>query len=528
MNLTYHSRGPVIGRRGAVATSNYLATEAGLKMLRDGGNAMDAILAAAAVLNVVEPMCSHLGGDAFLLYYQAASGTVTAINGSGPAPQGLRPELFPGRDTVPTDGFLSSTIPGQVGLWDEALRRFGTRRPAEILREAIYYAEQGAPVSRDLANSIRTSAPRLSQFPSTARVFLPGGRPLARGDVLRQPQLAETLQTVARDGYRAFYEGESARRIADFWQANGGVISYEDFAGYQPRVLEPIAVNYRGLRVCEQPPVSQGHILLQSLALVEAFDLASYGPLAAETLHVCLEANKLAHADKNRYTTDPSWHPFPRGLLAPEYARERVRLIDPARAAHFPPPAGEPPPAQDTTYLCCVDGQGNAVSYIQSVFHGFGCAVVAEGVGAVLNNRACGFSLDPQHVNYLQPGKKTVHTLNTYMVLEGDRPVIVGGTPGGDIQVQTNLQVLTALIDHGLDPQQAVELPRWSRGEGYQVSLEARAPAECFAGLRERGHEVIAVGPYAQGGRAQVITIDEQGVLTAGSDPRCDGCALVF
>jgi gamma-glutamyltranspeptidase/glutathione hydrolase len=528
MSMAYHSRGPVIGRRGAIATSSYLATEAGLKMLRDGGNAVDAILCAAAVLNVVEPMCSHLGGDAFMLYYSADTGAVTAVNGSGPAPRGLTPEHFAGRDAVPTDGFLSSTIPGQVALWDEALTRFGTVSPDQVLREAIYYAENGAPVSRDLANSIAGSAKRLAQFPSSAAVFLPAGAPLKRGQLLRQPHLAQTLQTLARDGFRAFYEGQPARCIADFWQANGGVIAYEDLAEYRARVLAPIQVTYRGLTVLEQPPVSQGHILLQSLGLVESFDLASYGPLAPETLHLCLEANKLAHADKNRYTTDPTFHAFPAGLLSPEYARERARLIDRARAAHFPPPPGEPPAPQDTTYLCCVDGQGNAVSYIQSVFHGFGCGVLAEGVGAVLNNRACGFSLDPQHVNFLQPGKKTVHTLNTYMVLRDGRPLIVGGTPGGDIQVQTNLQVLTGLIDHGLDPQQAVELPRWSRGDGYQVSLEERAPAECFEGLRERGHEVTTLGPYAQGGRAQVITIASDGILTAGSDPRCDGCALVF
>jgi len=523
-SLNFTTRGPVMGRRGAVATSNCLATEAGMRMLRGGGNACDAIITAGAVLNVVEPMCSHLGGDGFLLYWDAGARTLTAINGSGPAPLGLTARHFSGE--VPASGFLSSTIPGMVGLWDEAHGRFGTRSVAELLGEAIYFAEAGAPVSRDLANNCAGAVGKLSPYPSSAAVFLPGGAPLQRGTVFRQPDLARTLQTMAADGLRAFYEGDIARRIASFWQANGGVISADDLAAYHATVLDPIRTTYRGYDVYEQPPVSQGHILLQSLNLVERFDLAGMGHLSAAALHLCVEANKLSHADKNRYTTDPRWHAFPEGLLDKGYAAERAQLLDPERALDFPPPPGEPPPGRDTTYLCCVDGQGNAASYIQSTFHGFGCGIVAEGTGVILNNRACGFSLDPAHVNFLEPGKKTVHTLNTYMVLRDGRPVIVGGTPGGDIQVQTNLQVLTGLIDHGRDPQQAVEDPRWWRGEGRDVGLETRAPEAAFAGLRERGHEVAEIGPYGQGGRAQVITVGEEGVLTAGSDPRCDGCAL--
>jgi gamma-glutamyltranspeptidase / glutathione hydrolase len=526
MSTTFTTRAPVSGRRGAIATSSYLATEAGLNMLRQGGNAVDAILAAAAVLNVVEPMCSHLGGDGFMLYWDATTHTVTAINGSGPAPMGLTPEHF--RDSIPASGFLSSTIPGMVGLWDDALSRFGTRKPAEVLHEALYYATEGAPVSRDLANNLAGSREKLAPFPSSMAVFMPDGGPPERGTVLRQPDLARTLQAMADQGFRAFYEGETAHQIADFWQAHGGAIAYDDLAGYHARVLAPVETTYRGHTVYEQPPASQGHILLQSLNLVETFDLAAWGHLSPEALHVCLEANKLSHADKDRYTTDPAWVPFPAGLLSKDYAADRARLIRLDQALEFPPPAGQPPSSQDTTYLCCVDGQGNAVSYIQSVFHGFGCGVVAQGTGVMLNNRGCGFSLDPEHVNFLQPGKKTVHTLNTYMVLRDGWPVIVGGTPGGDIQVQTNLQVITNLVDFGRDAQQAVEDPRWWRGEKRSVGLEERAPQPTFAGLRQRGHEVEALAPYGQGGRAQVILVNEDGTLTAGSDPRCDGCALAF
>ena len=527
MPESFTTRAPVRGRRGAIATSNYLATEAGLHMLRQGGNAVDAILTAAAVLNVVEGHCSHLGGDAFMLVWDAKAQRVTAINGSGAAPMGLTAGAFTG-GSVPLSGFLSSTIPGQVSAWDAALARFGTRTPAEVLAEAIYYAEEGFPVSGDLANALQGELPKLAQFPSSLAALAPNGTPSRRGEVLRQPDLAWTLKTLAAEGFRAFYEGEIAGRIAGFWQANGGKITQADLAAQEARVLEPLAVTYRGHTVYEQPPVSQGHILLQALNMVETLDFTAMGHLSAEALHACIEANKLAHADKNQYTTDPRVHPFPMVLLDKGYAAERARLINMERAASFPPPAGHPPAAQDTTYLCCVDGEGNAVSYIQSVFHGFGCGVVAEGTGVVLNNRACGFSLDPGHVNFLEPGKKTVHTLNTYMVFRDGRPVVVGGTPGGDIQVQTNLQVITGLLDFGRDPQQAAEDPRWQRGEGLSVGAEDRLPVATIEGLRQRGHEVGLVGAYGQGGRVQVIQIAEDGVLTAGSDPRCDGCALAW
>jgi len=495
-----------------------------MAMLRGGGNCVDATIAAAAVLNVVEPHCSHLGGDAFMLIWDAEKRSVTAINSSGGAPGELRADMFEGQ--IPPSGLLSSTVPGQVAGWDAALSAHGTLSPAQVLDQAIHYAREGFSVSRDLANAIGGQADRIAQFPSTKAAFMPDGAPPARGQLLVQPDLATTLETLADRGFREFYEGELARRMIEFWRQNQGVLSEADLAAHQARVLPPIETSYRGYSVREQPPVSQGHILLQALNIVETFDLKAMGRLSAEALHVCIEANKLSHADKNAYTTDPRWSALPVGLLSKQYAADRALLVDMHGAANFPPEPGDP--GSDTTYLCCVDGKGNAISYIQSVFHGFGCGVVAGDTGVVYNNRACGFSLDPSHVNFLQPGKKTVHTLNTYMVFKNGKPVVVGGTPGGDIQVQTNLQVLTGLIDFGLDPQQAVEAPRWSRHEQRNVSLEARAPKNAFEGLTARGHEVSTIGHYAQGGRAQVITISEEGSLCAGSDPRCDGCALAY
>ena len=522
----FTTRAAVHGRRGAIGTSHYLATEAGMRILQAGGNCADATIAAAAVLNVVEPVASHLGGDAFAIHWDAGSAAPRAVNSSGVAPAGMHPGLFP--DGIPQRGFLVSTVPGEVTAWDKLLSAHGTMPPSRVLEDAIHYAGEGFPVSRGLAGAIAGSAEVLAQFPSSAAQFMPEGRPPAEGEVLRQPDLAATLTRMAAEGLREFYEGETARRIADFWAEHGGVLTAADLAAHRARDMQPISTSYRGHTVLEQPPVSQGHILLQALNIAETFGLAAMGFQSPEALHVCIEANKLSHADKDRYTTDPSFHPLPPGLLSKRYAEERAGLIRMDEAMGYPPPAGSPPAATDTTYLCCVDGTGNAISYIQSIFHGFGCGVVAEGTGVLLNDRGFGFSLDPAHVNYLQPGKKTVHTLNTYMVLSEGRPVIVGGTPGGDVQVQTNLQVLTGLLDFGRGPQQAAEDPRWTRGGGRNISLESRFPKGTVDGLRALGHEVSMLAPYGQGGRVQIIRIGEGGVLSAGSDPRCDGCALAF
>jgi gamma-glutamyltranspeptidase/glutathione hydrolase len=527
MESGFATRPDLRERRGAVATSHYLATEVGMATLRAGGNAADAIVSAAAVLNVIEPMNSHLGGDVFALYWDAQTETLHAINSSGAAPEDLQPELFRG-DVMPDTGYLCSTVPGQIAGWELLLDRFGSRDVADLLDQAIYYAEEGFPVGRMLAQSLAQNARLLARFPSSAEAFLPDGRPFREGETLRQPDLARTLRRLADAGLRDFYEGELAQLIVDAWQSGGGVLKSSDLAGYRAELLEPLQTSYRGYTVAETPPDSQGHILLQSLQMVEHMDLTAMGHLSPEAMHVCIEANKLAHADKNRYTTDPRFSPFPTGLLSTSYAAERAALIRPDQAADFPPAPGCPPGGTDTTYLCAVDAQGNAVSYIQSVFNEFGCGVVADGTGVLLNNRGSGFSLDPMHVNFLQPSKRTVHSLNCWMLLRNGKPVVLGGSPGADVQVQTNLQLITGLIDFSRSPQQAAEDPRWTRGEERSVSIESRVGKCALEGLQTRGHQVTTVGPWGHNGRVQLIQIEENGILTAGSDPRCDGCALVF
>ncbi len=517
-------RGVVMARRAMVAASHPLAVSAGLAMLQRGGNAVDAAVAAAAVLTVVEPFLSQVGGDNFMLIYSARTGEVRAINSSGAAPRAARIDAFPGRDTIPQLDPRAITVPGCVDGWHLAVKFFGRMSLREVLEPAIDYAEHGAPVTYRVSRKIEESLGELSRFPETVKRLTIDGRAPRPGEVWRQPDLARTLREIAIGGRDAFYRGEIARRIAAFVQELGGWLSADDFAAHRAEILDPISTTYRGFTVYEQPPVSQGCILLEELNILEGFDIASLSP--ADRIHVQVEAKKLAFADRSRWLADPRFFDLPlRGLLSKEYAAERSRLIDMRRARE--PEPGDPRPYQThTTYLCAVDGEGNCVSFIQSVFANWGCGIIAGDTGVLLNNRMCGFSLDPRHPNRLEPGKRPVHTLNTYLVLDRGNPYIVGGTPGGDVQVQTNLQVLCNLIDLGMNPQEAADAPRWSSGRGLALSIENRVPAAVREALAERGHRITLLGSWGQSGRVQLIVIDPtSGALLGGSDSRWDGYA---
>lgn len=512
-------------RNGVVATSQPLASGAGLQVLQAGGNAIDAAIAAAAVLAVVEPAASHLGGDLFLIYHSAADGRSYALNGSGNAPRAATAELFP--DGIPLRGALAATVPGAVHGWCEASLRWGSLPLADVLQPAIALARDGFGIGPGISRELGMLGDMLSQFPNSREQFLSGDT--STGAMLKQPYLARTLEAIAQEGEEGFYEGDVAREMVRAIQEEGGVMTEADLAEHTSIVLNPISTSYRGVTVLGQPPVSQGHILLQELNIAEQFDLGSMGALSADSLHVLIEAKKLAFADRLRYLGDPEHGRVPmEWLLSKEYARERAALVD-MRRANPQPEAGRPNSSgTDTTYLAAMDSQGNAVSWIQSVFHRFGSGVVAGRTGVLLNNRMNGFTLEPGHPNSLAPGKKPAHTLNAYILLRDGQPYVVGGTPGADYQVQTNLQVITGLVDYGMNVAEANDAPWWASEQGNHVRIEGRVAENVVQELRARGHEVELIGAWQGGRTVQLIERLPDGMILASSDLRAQGHAAVW
>ncbi|MFQ5879958.1 MAG: gamma-glutamyltransferase [Dehalococcoidia bacterium] len=520
-------RDPVYASEAIVAADHPLAVAAGARVLQDGGNAVDAAIAVSAVLVVTKPNLSHLGGDAFLQVYWAGDGTTVAISSGGQAPRGATAELFQAEGGIPTHGVKAATIPGLVDAWAVAHRRWGTQPLASLLAPAIHYAKDSFPLSQKVAWTLEQIAPFLARFPTTSRLFLKDGRSPQAGEVLMQGDVARTLEAIAQGGSDAFYRGDIAQRIARFCHQEGGLLTEEDLAEYYAETAEPIHTDYRGYTVYEQPPNSQGHILLEALNIVEAFDLSTLLPQKpAVAIHLMVEAIKLAFADRDRYAGDPRYVDMPLAmLLSRKHAAERRRQIDTQRVGPLATPAAE---RGDTTSFVVADRWGNMVTFIQSVFYSFGCGVVAGDTGVLLNNRLSRFSLAAGHPNRLEPGKRTMHTLNTYMVFKDGSPLLVGGTPGGDYQVQTNLQVLTNLLDLGLDVQRAIDAPRWGYTAELGLQLEERFPEAVVQELRALGHQVSLLHPWAiSSGRAQVIVRDPHtGSYVAGSDSRGEGCAL--
>jgi gamma-glutamyltranspeptidase/glutathione hydrolase len=523
-------------------------TAAGLDVLQRGGNAVDAAIAAAFTAAVVLPAMCGLGGDLFALVARQSRGgraaEVVAFHGSGIAPRNASIERMraagdDGGRLMPRAGPLSPAVPGFVDGVFALHEWFGTRPVVELAEAAANHAERGFPISPLLARWIDGRADLLRRFPASAAVFLPHARPPDVGTVLRQTDLARTVRLVAGSGPDVFYRGEIARRIGHFLAENGGALTADDFAGHATDVTPPLATTYRGYTIFETALPTQGFLVLEALNVVEADDVAAFGVGTAETVHLQAEAMKLAFADRLAYAGEPAFVDTPlAALTSKSWAAERRREIDPDRAARDIP-AGLLR-AGDTTYLCAVDGDGLMVSLICSLSAGFGSGVVAGDTGIVLNNRAgdC-FSLDEAHPNVYAPGKKTMHTLNCYLIADRDgTPVLVGGTPGGDSQPQWNVQTLSALVDGGLDVQAAIEIPRWTVwpgtypadiGNPFELRVEDRLGDETIATLERRGHRVRRLGPWGEGRAHQAIARDPAtGVLAAGSDPRGEGIALGF
>lgn len=523
-----------------IAAAEPLAALTGMRVLADGGNAVDAAIATAAVLDVTMPMMTGLGGDTFMLVYEAATGKVTAINGSGIAPLGAEREFYTdkGYGRMPVEGPLSVAVPGSVDAYATALDRFGTRSLEQLLQPAIGYARDGFAINAWTARQIASGADKLRRFPEAARVFLKNGEPLQPGDILSQPDLARSFSAVARGGRDAFYRGELGNSIVSYLKSEGAPFHGSEFADHHSSVGEPIAVDYRGYRVHQTPPPSQGLIMLEEMGILDGLDLVAMGPDTAASVHALVEAKRLAFADRLSYAGDPAFVKFPlRGMLSPEYAAERRRRFSPDHAMTDIPGDDALPFDGDTTSFVVIDAAGNAVSFIESLSLAWGSGVVVPGTGILLNDRAGrGFTLRDGHPNCIAPGKKTMHTLNTWLVTKDGKLASLGNTPGGDGQPQWNMQVLSQMIDFGRTAQEAVEAPRWTSLPGtdpanednpVEVVLEDRFLAETATGLGAKGHRTRVVGSWAAGGGAMVIAVDPKtGVRSAGCDPRVEGVAL--
>lgn len=533
-------RSAVLAQRGMVVTDHPLASAAGLAVLEQDGNAIDAAVCVSAVLGVVLPMMNGVGGDTFATYYDAGTGRVTTLLGSGAAPKAATPAWFAahGHTGMPLRGMLSPSVPGAVDAMAVALARWGSGRFTldRLLAPAIHYAESGFPLSERVASWFAESEDLLRRHPSSARIYLPDGRAPRVGDILVQRDLARSLRTIAADGPRALYEGPLADRIAAYMRGHGGLMTREDLAAHRSEIADPVAAPYRDLVVHTTPPPSQGFVLLEMLNILAGDDLGALPWGSADAVHLAVEAKKLAFADRLAYVGDPRFvaNPLDR-LLDPAYARGRRAALDPRRAIDAAAPGALPEAAGDTTAFAVADRHGDVVSWITSISSAFGCGEVVDGTGILLNNRAGrGFSLVPGHPNLIAPGKRTMHTLMAFIATRGGRPALAWATRGGDAQAQWDFQVLMNLTAYRLNVQDAVERPRWfsfpstdpeTVGAPFELRMEAGFPAETYEELRRRGHRVITPRPGIGG--VQAIEVDaERGVYAGGSDPRADGCAI--
>ncbi len=532
MSFDFDSRrSMVVARRGMVGASNPLAAQAGLDVLKQGGNAVDAAVAAGVVMNVVAPASTGIGGDVFALYYDAKTKKVTALNGSGRAPQAasiehLTKEGITGE--IPLRSVHAVTVPGAAQAWYDLLEKFGTMTLKDVLPHAIHYAGDGYGVSPAFGAAWESSGQTLANGVNTED-YLPDGNPPKVGQIVKLPGLADTLRAVAEGGPDAFYEGKIADAIVETVQSLGGVMTHDDLKNRKSTWGDAISIDYHGVTVMEHPPNGQGLAALIAMNIAKEWNLAQYAWDSPERLHLMIEAMRLAFADIRQYVADPEFNPAPlEGLLSNSYAAERRAMVS-ADKAMQPPSFGTPDGSSNTIYLCVVDGDGNACSFINSLFHGWGSSIVAKGTGVFLQNRGAGFSLDPNHPNALQGGKRPYHTIIPGMSLKDGELYAPFGVMGGDMQPQGHFQVMSAMVDDDLDPQAALNRPRWQVLGGQPdgtIALEEGIPVKTMAKLADMGHKVrpISGRGRAMFGAGQIIRRDpDTGVLYGGSEPRKDG-----
>jgi gamma-glutamyltranspeptidase/glutathione hydrolase len=524
-----YGRSMVITDRGIVATSHYLASQAGAQILAKGGSAMDAAIAANAALGVTEPMMNGMGGDLFLLYWDSKTGKLYGLNASGWAPQKLTPEFLAqhGIKTMPRDGIHSVTVPGAVDGWSKGHQRFGKLPWKDLFTPAIYYAEHGYAVPEIIQAYWMDGVQKLQTNDEARRVFLPGGHPPQLGDVFRNPDVAKALQLVAQQGRDAFYKGEIAQAIIATSTALGGTMTASDLADFSAEWVEPISTDYRGWTIYELPPNGQGMAALEMLNIISTFTPDQEGPGSTAELHKRIEAMKLAYSDLYRYNADPRFAKVPvKGLLNKDYAAQRAKLIDPEHANCNPGPGI---PTSDTTYLAVVDKEGNIASLIQSNYSEFGSGVVVKGMGFALQNRGALFTLDSNHPNVLAPRKRPFHTIIPAFMEQGD--IHIGfGIMGGANQPLAHAQFISNFVDYKMNIQGALEAPRFTvagNNLSCDIVIESRIKPDVLQALRGKGHNLIVRKEYtSRMGRGQVVLHNSKTRMNfAASDPRADGVA---
>jgi len=526
MKTGFTSHRPVVmGTNWMITSGHPLASHAGAAVLEKGGNAIDAAIAANAVLCVVRPHMCGIGGDAFLILYLAKKRKVKVLNASGRSPYGATRDFFvkKGLKKIPDKGILTSTVPGAVDGWATALQEHGTLPLADLLKKAIGYAEKGFPVYRELNQVIQTESALLKKSSDAERIFFKNDRPPEVGELLVQPELAESLKKIAQGGRDVFYKGPIGKALVKFSREQEGLFTEKDLEEHHSTWVEPAETNYKGYRVCVVPPNSQGVALLMQLNILENFDLVKLGHNTADYVHLLVEAKKLSFADRDRYICDPDFHGVPVGkMIAKSHAKKQASRIDFSRTALSISPTEFSSTGEDTVYLSVVDKDGNAVSMIQSLYEAFGSGVIVKGTGILLHNRGKDFSFDPEHPNCIEPHKRPYHTLCPCMILKDDRLFMVLGTPGADGQTQTLVQVIANIIDFGADIQEAVESPRWRSNPGNQLVIEGRFPPAVLEGLRAKGHLVEPLANWSSlcGGAQGILIERDHGSLLGGADPR--------
>ncbi len=523
------SRSEVIAPHGMVAASHPLAAQVGLDVLKSGGNAIDAAVAVNAVLGLVEPHMNGVGGDLFAILWDADSEQLYGLNATGRAPYEISRETLvrQGYQRMPGIGPLTWTVPGAVDGWDQLLQRFGTMTFDDVLKPAIAYARNGFPVSEIIQGQWAASESTLAEWPDSAKTYLPNGRPPRVGELFKNPGLAKTYEAIARGGRDAFYRGDIASRIVAFSEANGGYFTMRDFEDHSSVWVDPVSTNYRGYDVWEIPPNSSGILALMILNMMEDYDLPALGHNSAEALHLFAETKKLVWADRNTYVADADLNKLPtQPLISKSYAAARRQLIDQRQAATTVV-EGQPFEHSDTVYLTVVDKDRNAISLIESIFGGFGSKIVPGDLGFALQNRGAGFSLEAGHLNSLEPHKRSLHTNMPGFVTKDGKPFMPFGVMGGPMQPQGHWQVLSNIIDFGMNLQEAGDAARVrhspSQSPGGTLAVEPGVSDEVIAELRRRGHHVERQGGGGMGGYQAIMINPETGMLHGGTDPRKDG-----